>query len=115
MKKMWRQINKIKHKGENKDNINCIKTSRGIENKPHVIGSKFNNYFTTIAQNLVSKTKTAPDFQQFLDPQVQESISISPTTKEEVAKHINSVNSKKSSDIYGMSAIYLKTLSSSVS
>ena len=49
MKKMWRQINKIIHKGEKKDNINCIKTSRGIENKPQVIGKKFNNYFTTIA------------------------------------------------------------------
>ena len=112
---MWRQINKIIHKGENKDNINCVKTSRGIENKPHVIGNKFNNYFTTIAQNLVSKIKTAPDFQHFLDPQVQESIFLSPTTKEEVAKHINSLNSKKSSDIYGMSATFLKTLSSSVS
>ena len=115
MKKMWRQINEIIHKGENKDNINCVKTSRGIENKPHVIGNKFNNYFTTIAQNLVSKIKTAPDSQQFLDPQVQESIFLSPTTKEEVAKHINSLNSKKASDIYGMSAIFLKTLSSSVS
>ena len=112
---MWRQINKIIHKGKNKDNINCIKTSHRIENKPHVIGNKFNNYFTTIAQNLVSKIKSAPDFQQFLDPQVQESIFLSPTTKEEVAKHINSLNSKKSSDIYGMSATFLKTLSSSVS
>ena len=115
MKKMWRQTNKIINKGENKDNINCIKASHGIENNPHVLGNKFNNYFTTIAENLVSKIKTAPDFQQFLDPQVQESIFLSPTTKEEVAKHINSLNSKKSSDIYGMSATFLKTLSLSVS
>ena len=55
MKKMWRQINKIVHKGKNKDNINCIKTSHEIENNPNVTGNKFNNYFTTIAQNLVSK------------------------------------------------------------
>ena len=114
-KKMWRQINKIIHKGKNKDNINCIKTSHGIKNNPHVIGNKFSNYFTTIAQNLVSKTKTAPDFQQFLYRQVQESIFLSPTTKEEVAKHIDSLNSKKSSDIYAMSATFLKLLSSSVS
>ena len=41
---------KIIHKGKYKDNINCIKTSNGIENDPHVIGNKFkfNNYFTTI-------------------------------------------------------------------
>ena len=55
MKKMWRQINKIVHKGKNKDNINCIKTSHETENNPNVTGNKFNNYFTTIAQNLVSK------------------------------------------------------------
>ena len=109
MKKMWQQINKIIHKGKNKDNINCIKTSHRIENKPHVIGNKFNNYFTTIAQNLVSKIKSAPEFQRFLDPQEQESIFLSPTTKQENAKHINSLNSKKSSDIYGMSATFLKT------
>ena len=81
--------NKIKHKGKNKDNINCIKTSHRIENNPYVLDKKFNNYFTTIAQNLVSKLKTTPDFQQFLDPQVQESIFFSLTTKEEVANHIN--------------------------
>ena len=115
MKKTWKQINKIIHKGKNKDNINCIKTSHRIENNPHVIDNKFNNYFTTIAQNLVSKIETVPDFQQFLDPQVQESIFLSPTTTEDVAKHINSLNGKKSSDIYEMSATFLKTLSSSVS
>ena len=46
---------------------------------------------------------------------MQESIFLSPTTKEEAAKHINPLNSKKSSDIYRMSATFLKTLSSSVS
>ena len=81
--------NKIKHKGKNKDNINCIKTSHRIENNPYVSDTKFSNCFTTIAQNLVSKLKTTPDFQQFLDPQVQESIFFSLTTKEEVANHIN--------------------------
>ena len=64
-----------------------------------------------LAQNLVSKIKTASDFQQFLDRRVQESIFLSPTTKEEVPKHINSLNSKKLNDIYGTSATFLKTLS----
>ena len=86
---MKKNMKAIIHKGKNKDNINS-----------HVLGNKFNNYFRTIAQNLASKFKTTPDFQQFLDPQVQESIFFSPTTKEEVAKLINSLNSKKPSDIY---------------
>ena len=86
MKKMWRQINKIIHKGENKDNINCIKTSHGIETKPHVIGKKFNDYFITLAQNLVSKIKTTPDFQHFLDPQVRESIFPSQQLRKKLQK-----------------------------
>lgn len=45
--KIWKQINKAIHKGKNKHNINCIKTSRRIENKPYAIGNKFNNNFTT--------------------------------------------------------------------
>ena len=47
---------------------------------------------TTLQQNLVSKLKNVPDFQQFLDPQVQESIFLSRATKEEVANHIKSLN-----------------------
>ena len=106
MKKTRQEINEIMHKGKNKDYINCIKTSNGIENNPHAIGNKFNNYFTTIAQNLVSKIKTVPDFHQFLNPQVQESLFLSLTIKKEVSKHINSLNSKKSSNIYEMSATF---------
>ena len=45
--KIWKQINKTIHKGKNKNNINCIKTSHRIEIKPYAIGNKFNNYFTT--------------------------------------------------------------------
>ena len=81
MKKTWKRINKITQKNKNKENINCIKTSHGMENNPHAIRNKFSNYFTTIAQNLVSKTKIAPDFHQILDPQVEESIFLSPTAK----------------------------------
>ena len=44
------------------------------------------------------------NFSQYIDPQVQNSIFFSPATKEEIEKHIHSLSSKKSSDIYGISA-----------
>ena len=44
----WKQINKIIHKGKNKGNINCTKTSHGTEYNPHTIGNKINKYFRTI-------------------------------------------------------------------
>ena len=77
---------------------------QGIENNLHTMDNKFNGHFTTITQNLGYKIKTVTNFCQYIDPQVQNSTFFSPTTKEEIEKHIHSLSSKKSSDIYGISA-----------
>ena len=50
-----------------------------IGRNPHTTGSKWNSFFTTIAQNIVSKIKTTTNFYQYLDTQVQHSIFLSPT------------------------------------
>ena len=63
--------------------------------------NKFNSHFTTIAQNLVYKIKTMTNFCQYIYPQVQNSVFFSPTTRN---RKTYSLSSKKSSDIYGISA-----------
>ena len=35
MKKTWKQVNSIIHKGKNKDVITCIKTVKGFDSDPH--------------------------------------------------------------------------------
>ena len=82
--------------------------SHGVETNRHTISNKFKiYYFTTIAQNLVSKIKTTTKFCQYLDPQVQNSLILSPTTKEEIEKQIISLSSKNLSDINGICIWYL--------
>ena len=81
VKKTRKQINKIILKSKNKDKIDCIKTPQEIETNLHTMDNKFNSHFTTIAQNLVYKIKTMTNFCRYIDPQVQNSIFFSPTTR----------------------------------
>ena len=55
-------MNKVKQKSKNKDNVNCIKMLQGVETNPSTIDNKFNSYFTTIPQNIVSKIKQLLNF-----------------------------------------------------
>ena len=104
-RKMWQQINKIVHKNKNKDSVTCIKIEKGIVSDPFVIGNKFNEFFTSVASKLVSKIKTKSSHEKFLDPKQPDSMFLQPTNKLKIEKLINSLDSNKSSDIYGMSPI----------
>ena len=104
---MWQQINKIVHKNKNKDSVTCIKSEKGIISDLFAIGNKFNEFYTSVASKLVSKIKTKSSHHKFLDAK--------PTNKSEIKKMINSFNSNKSTDIYGMSPRFLKMLSPAIS
>ena len=115
MKKTWKQVNGIIHKVKNKDVITCIKTAKGFESDPRHIGNCFNDYFTCVAKNLVSKIKTKHNFRLFLDQPLENSMFLTPTHAQEVEKGIKSLDSKKSSDIYGLSTKFLKVICKPVS
>ena len=115
MKKPWKQVNIIIHKGKNKDIITCIKTAKGFENDTHCIANCFNDYFTSVAKSLVSKIKTKHNFRQFLDQSLENFMFLTPSSAQEVEKCIKSLDSKKSNDIYKMSAKFLKVICRPVS
>ena len=112
---MWQQVNKIVHKNKNKDHVTSIKTEKGIIIDPFAIGNKFNQFYTSVASKLVSKLKTKSSHHKFLDPKQPDSMFLQPTNKSEIEKIIKSLDSKKSSDIYGMSQKLLKILSPAIS
>ena len=112
---MWQQVNKIVHKNKNKDHVTSIKTEKGIIIDPFAIGNKFNQFYTSVASKLVSKLKTKSSHHKFLDPKQPDSMFLQPTNKSEIEKVIKSLDSKKSSDIYGMSEKLLKILSPTIS
>ena len=115
MKKTWKEINKILHKNKARDTILCVTSEKGIESNPYKIANKFNDFYTTIATKLVTKIKTNKSFGEFLDPKQQNSMFISPVTIDEIELCIKELDSKKASDIYGMSAKFLKIMTSEIS
>lgn len=115
MKKTWKEINKILHKNKARDTILCVTSEKGIESNPYKIANEFNDFYTTIATKLVTKIKTNKSFGEFLDPKQQNSMFISPVTIDEIELCIKELDSKKASDIYGMSAKFLKIMTSEIS
>ena len=103
MKKTWKEINKIIHKNKTRDTILCVTTEKGVESNPYKIANKFNDFYTTISTKLVTKIKTNKSFDKFLDPKQQNTMFLSPVTIEELELCIKELDSKKASDIYGMS------------
>ena len=78
------------------------------------MGNKFNEFYTSVASKLVSKIKTK-SYHKFVDPKQPDSMFLQPTNKSEIEKIIKSLDSNKSSDIYGMSPKLLKILSPAIS
>ena len=107
---MWQQTNKIVRKNKNKNHVDWIKTGKGIISDPFAIGNKFNEFYTSVASKLVSKIRTKSTYHKFLDL-----LFLQPTNKSEIEKIIKSLDSDKSSDIYGMSPKLLKVLSPAIS
>ena len=108
-------MNKIVHKNKNKNYVTCIKTEKGIISDPFAIGNKFNEFYTSVASKLVSKIRTKSTYHKFLDPKQQDLMFLQPTNKSEIEKIIKSLDSNKSSDIYGMSPKFPKILSPEMS
>lgn len=115
-KKTWKQINTIVNKTKYNNPIACIESNNSqYETNPLKIGNVINEYYSTIAQKLVDKIKTDKTFEEFLDKPNENSFFMAPTNKNEIEKIINSLDSNKASDIYGLSVNVLKILSPHIS
>ena len=86
-----------------------------IISDPFAIGNKFNELCTSVASKFVSKIKTKSSHHKFLDPKQPDLMFLQPTNKSKIDKIIKSLDSNKSSDIYGMSPKLLKILSPAIS
>ena len=92
-----------------------IPTTHLIRNNKKNHFNNCNNFFTTVAQTLVSEINTTKNFNEYLDPKQADSLFLAPISKKEMESCINTLDSKKSSDIYGMSKKLLKILSAAIS
>ena len=68
----WKQINNVINQTKNREKISCIKVNNVYETNFDKISNKFNNYFSTIDQNLKSKIKSNKSCNSFLHRSNQE-------------------------------------------
>ena len=99
MKKIWQGINEIVNvKSRQTSSINCISKNGKITTDPSEITEHFNDYFSTVASNILNKRKYNGNkhFNQYLKNANASSFFISPTNETEIKSIINSFDTKKS-------------------
>uniref|UniRef100_A0A7M5VBW5 Reverse transcriptase domain-containing protein n=1 Tax=Clytia hemisphaerica TaxID=252671 RepID=A0A7M5VBW5_9CNID len=116
MKKVWSGIRDIiSSKTQNNSNIS-ISIDGQIQSKPDKVANHFNNFFTSIADDI--RDKIPPSYQHFssfLKHRNQNSIFLRPTSSDEVAKIIGSFSSSKSSGPNSIPIKILKILQDKIS
>ena len=100
LQKIWKGIKEIINiKSQNYDHPTCIEVGDDCITDPISISNSFNDYFTSIADNIIKKRKYngTKSFRDFLANRMAENFTFDVCTEEEVKTIISSLNIAKSS------------------
>ena len=106
-KKVWRGINQLlnKYKGKQKS---IFLEDNGLITDSKEVANRFNNYFVNIAEKLSDKIiNKNTKFQDYLKNPNMSRLFLNETTPDEIVKIINTLDPKKSGDIYSISPEYV--------
>ena len=97
IKNTWRGIREIIDlRGKTKNNLTSLMINKELINNPTKIANEFNNYFSTIAENLQKNIYSKDEnFEKYLKNKNNKSIFLTPTDKHEVLETINKIITKK--------------------
>ena len=110
-KKVWAGINGIIHK-KSKNNFDdiFINEKGDITTNQKIVTNKFNQFYTSMADDLVSKLgKTNNKYQDYLKNPNKHSIFFNEIEPDEVLKLLHKLNPSKAADIFYISPKFLKT------
>ena len=109
-KKIWKGINEIIHNKFSKDITDIFLDDNGsIITDQKVVANKFNKFYTSIAEKLVTKLgKPSNKFQDYLKNPNEHTIFLNETDHGEVATLLYKLDVTKSGDIYGITPRLLK-------
>ena len=113
-RKLWKTVNQVIHKTNNKSEvIEKLKIGSLEEYRGNYIAEEFARYFANIGEEYATKlTRPNKDLKHYLD-RIQHSplsIFLTPITNAEVIKHINNLKPKKSSGLDGIDNLLIKEL-----
>jgi hypothetical protein len=120
LKKTWSLLNEVLHKSKNKQQISSVVSNGSMISDPTLIANTFNEFFTTIADEIASlinpvqnhTTVTTPESED--DPPDENDIpnlfnmSDIPLTDGEIIASINNIEDKKTDDMSGFSTHIFK-------
>ena len=111
MKKTWSAINDILNRSSKHKTSDIFLNDNGkILTNQKSVANKFNDYFINVADNLSKKIdKPSTKFQDYLKNPNEHSFYLSETTQHEVEDLIMDLAKNKASDIYGLSANFVKS------
>ena len=109
-KKVWQGINEIIYNKFSKINEAIFLDDNGnIITDQKTVANRFNKFYTTIADKLVTKLgKPATKFQDYLKNPNEHSIFLNETEPGEVATLMSKLDTSKSGDIYGITPRLIK-------
>ena len=108
---LWEVINDITGKND-KDHVSVFYNKNEELTNPKDISDSFNTYFTNIGPNLASKIKQDNNinFANFLPPNFNKSLFLTPTDEEEIFKIVRCLKTSRSSGHDGLSVHLLKRI-----
>ena len=98
LRKIWQGIKQIINiKNKLYDSPVCITEKNKVITDPSEVANSFNNYFSNVAQNILTERKYDGDgdFQKFLPHSQPNSIAIDPVDGDEILSIINKINLNK--------------------
>ena len=102
-------INELLNRKPNKNDHIVINENGAIICNQKVVANKFNNYFVNVAHNLLRELGEPNNkFHDYLKDPNTHSFFLKETTPAEVQKLLNNLNTRKASDIYGISPKLVK-------
>ena len=112
MRKVWLEVkNLISLKSSKSQNPISISVRNSVLTDPEIVANNFNDFFTSVADTVrASIPNTNHHFSSFLKHRNPNSIFLSPTTPEEVAKIIRSFSETKSSGPHSIPVRILRLL-----
>ena len=112
MRKVWLGVNNlISFKSSKSQNPISISVRNSVLTDPEIVANNFNDFFTSVADTVrASIPNTNHHFSSFLKHRNPNSIFLSPTTPEEVAKIIRSFSETKSSGPHSIPVRILRWL-----
>ena len=101
-RKQWQMLNSLTNRNKKKRTIIKLRSPDGTQISPQATATIFNDYFTTIAEKLKTKTqdgqKNSTNFTENLRNRISHSMYVSPTCPTEISNHILSLKNKTTGD-----------------